>query len=115
MGHVVTEGDGVSQVGPAFHKPMLMDSDHLLVPCAWCDGTQDDLLPDFLSVEFPPPALVTVTLLQAAYGIFVCCFVLVGLFITNSYHGIFPLLLAQRLSALSLPWPSSMQSRPSLM
>ena len=36
-GHLVIEGDQVSQTGPAFHKPMLTGPDHLV-------GTQADLL-----------------------------------------------------------------------
>ena len=45
MGHLVIEGDQVSQAGPAFHKPMLTGPDHLLVLYVPHDGTQDDLHP----------------------------------------------------------------------
>lgn len=41
------EGDQVSQVGPAFHKPMLTGSDYLFVLYMLCDGTQHDLLHNF--------------------------------------------------------------------
>jgi len=44
VGHLVTEGDQVSEAGPAFHKPMLAGPDPLVVLYMPCDGTQDDLL-----------------------------------------------------------------------
>ena len=37
-GHLVIEGNQVSQAGPAFHKPMLAGPDHLLVLYVPCDG-----------------------------------------------------------------------------
>lgn len=38
------EGDEMSQVRPACHKPMLIGSEHLLVLYVLHDGPQDDLL-----------------------------------------------------------------------
>lgn len=48
MGHLITEGDEVSQVGLSFHKPMLAALDHLSVLYVSCDAVQDDLLHDLL-------------------------------------------------------------------
>ena len=39
-----TEGDQVSQGGPAFHNPVLTKPDHLVVLYVPCDDTQDKLL-----------------------------------------------------------------------
>lgn len=44
----------------------------------------------FSGVEFPPSAILIVTLLLAAYRVFVCFFVLVGLSITNSKQNLSP-------------------------
>ena len=45
--HLVSEGDHISQAGPAFHKPTLTGPYPLVVLEVPWDGTQDDLLNNF--------------------------------------------------------------------
>lgn len=47
VGYRVIEGDQVSQAGPAFHKSMLTECDHLIIPYVSRDAIEDDLLHDF--------------------------------------------------------------------
>lgn len=44
LGNPVKEGDQVVQAGHAYHKPLLMEPDPLVVLYVLYDGTQNDLL-----------------------------------------------------------------------